>query len=58
MNILKLCPECKDYIWGGEKPRTKYGKQTNFGLKRLSWAVVGCANNNTNSLPIIPDIPL
>ena len=26
MNIEKLYPECKDYIWGGEKLKTKYGK--------------------------------
>lgn len=27
MKIDKLYPECKDYIWGGEKLKTKYGKQ-------------------------------
>lgn len=26
MNISKLYPECKDYLWGGEKLKTKYGK--------------------------------
>ena len=25
MKIEKLYPECKDYIWGGEKLKTKYG---------------------------------
>ena len=28
MKIEKLIPECKDYVWGGEKLKIKYGKQT------------------------------
>lgn len=28
MKIEKLFSECKDYIWGGEKLKSKYGKQT------------------------------
>lgn len=28
MEIVKLTPECKDYLWGGEKLKTSYGKKT------------------------------
>lgn len=37
MNIVKLYPECKDYIWGGEKLKTKYGKQTDKTPCAESW---------------------
>ena len=37
MNISKLYPECKDYIWGGEKLREKYGKQTDKTPCAESW---------------------
>ena len=37
MKIEKLHPECKDYIWGGEKLKTKYGKQTEKTLCAESW---------------------
>ena len=37
MKILKLYPECKDYIWGGEKLKTKYGKQTDKTPCAESW---------------------
>lgn len=37
MNIAKLYPECKDYIWGGEKLKTKYGKQTDKTPCAESW---------------------
>ena len=37
MKIVKLYPECKDYIWGGEKLKTKYGKQTNKTPCAESW---------------------
>jgi glucokinase-like ROK family protein len=37
MKIGKLYPECKDYIWGGNKLKTKYGKQTNKTPCAESW---------------------
>ena len=37
MKIEKLYPECKDYIWGGEKLKKKYGKQTNKTPCAESW---------------------
>ncbi len=37
MEILKLCPVYKDYIWGGERLRTKYGKVTDMTPLAESW---------------------
>ena len=37
MQIEKLYSEYKDYIWGGEKLKTKYGKQTNKTPCAESW---------------------
>ena len=37
MNIAKLYPECKDYLWGGEKLKTKYGKETDKTPCAESW---------------------
>ena len=37
MKISKLYPECKDYLWGGEKLKTKYGKQTDKTPCTESW---------------------
>ena len=37
MKIEKLYPERKDYIWGGNKLKEKYGKQTDKTLCAESW---------------------
>jgi len=37
MKIEKLYPECKDYIWGGEKLKIKYGKVTDKSPCAESW---------------------
>ena len=37
MKIEKLYPECKDYLWGGEKLKTKYGKKTDRTPCAESW---------------------
>ncbi len=37
MQISKLYAECKDYIWGGEQLKTKYGKQTDKMPCAESW---------------------
>ncbi len=35
--LLKLTPAYKDYIWGGTKLKTEYGKQTNLDPVAESW---------------------
>ena len=35
--IYRLFPECKDYVWGGEKLKTEYGKQTDKTPCAESW---------------------
>ncbi|MBQ8685297.1 MAG: class I mannose-6-phosphate isomerase [Clostridia bacterium] len=37
MKIEKLYPECKDYIWGGNKLKEKYGKRTDKTPCAESW---------------------
>ncbi|MBR2341028.1 MAG: class I mannose-6-phosphate isomerase [Clostridia bacterium] len=37
MDVVKLYPECKDYIWGGEKLKQKYGKVTDKTPCAESW---------------------
>ncbi|MBQ4268927.1 MAG: class I mannose-6-phosphate isomerase [Clostridia bacterium] len=37
MEILKLYSECKDYIWGGNKLKEKYGKKTDKTPCAESW---------------------
>lgn len=39
MNIAKLYPECKDYLWGGEKLKMKYGKETDKSPCAESWGL-------------------
>ena len=36
-NVYKLVPEYKDYLWGGEKLKTDYGKQTDTTPCAESW---------------------
>ncbi|MBP5466468.1 MAG: class I mannose-6-phosphate isomerase [Clostridia bacterium] len=37
MPVYKLIPKCKDYLWGGEKLKTKYGKKTDKTPCAESW---------------------
>ena len=37
MKIEKLVPAYKDYIWGGEKLKEKYGKKTTLSPCAESW---------------------
>ena len=37
MKISKLYPECKDYLWGGNKLKTQYGKQSDKIPCAESW---------------------
>lgn len=37
MEIVKLYPQCKDYVWGGNKLKTEYGKITDKTPCAESW---------------------
>jgi len=37
MKIEKLCPAYKDYLWGGNKLKEKYGKKTDTTPCAESW---------------------
>lgn len=37
MKIQKLIPACKDYLWGGNKLKEKYGKECSFEPCAESW---------------------
>ncbi len=37
MEIVKLYPQCKDYVWGGNKLKTEYGKITDKSPCAESW---------------------
>ncbi len=41
MNILKLTPSCKDYLWGGSRLRTDFGMQSDFEPLAEAW-VLSC----------------
>lgn len=41
MAVLKLTPACKDYLWGGEKLRTKFGIQSELHPLAEAW-VLSC----------------
>ena len=57
MAILKLKPECKDYIWGGEKLRTEFGIES--GLKPLAEAwVLSCHKDGPSTIVNRPDAGL
>ena len=37
MEIKKLYPVCKDYLWGGNKLKESYGKECSFAPCAESW---------------------
>lgn len=37
MNLLKLKPACKDYIWGGNKLKSEFGKETSMDILAETW---------------------
>ena len=41
MSILKLTPACKDYLWGGTKLITDYGKRYDGARLAETWELSG-----------------
>lgn len=37
MEILKLKPACKDYLWGGSRLRKEYGKESDGEVIAETW---------------------
>ena len=47
MEIWKLKPVCKDYLWGGQRLKTQYHANTDMDLVAESW-VLSVHNDGTN----------
>ncbi|MBR0474777.1 MAG: class I mannose-6-phosphate isomerase [Erysipelotrichaceae bacterium] len=39
MEIIKLIPACKDYLWGGTKLKTEYNKKTDLEKLAETWEI-------------------
>ena len=37
MEVIKLNPAFKDYLWGGEKLKTSYNKVTDLSIVAETW---------------------
>ena len=37
MNILKLTPSCKDYLWGGSRLRSDFGIKSDLNPLAEAW---------------------
>ena len=57
MAILKLKPECKDYIWGGEKLRTDFGIESELNPLAEAW-VLSCHKDGPSTIVNGPDAGL
>ncbi len=49
MNLIKLKPVCKDYIWGGAKLKEKYCKESDFEKIAESWEL-SCHNDGPSTI--------
>jgi len=49
MEILKLIPAYKDYIWGGKKLKTDFGKHTDLDIVAESWEL-SCHPNGQSTV--------
>ena len=49
MEILKLKPIFKDYIWGGNRLRDDYGFETGFDKTAEGW-MLGCHKDGMNTI--------
>lgn len=50
MNILKLTPSCKDYLWGGCRLRSDFGIKSNLNPLAEAW-VLSCHPDGPSYLP-------
>ena len=50
MNILKLTPSCKDYLWGGSRLRTDFGIKSDLEPLAEAW-VLSCHPDGPSYLP-------
>lgn len=57
MQLLKLKPVFKDYIWGGDKLKTEFNKDTDIYPLAESWEL-SCHKNGLSTLSDNPDITL
>ena len=57
MAILKLKPECKDYIWGGEKLRTDFAIESDLKPLAEAW-VLSCHKDGPSTIVNGPDAGL
>ena len=50
MNILKLTPSCKDYLWGGNRLRSEFGIKSDLNPLAEAW-VLSCHPDGPSYLP-------
>lgn len=50
MNILKLTPSCKDYLWGGSRLRSDFGIKSDLNPLAEAW-VLSCHPDGPSYLP-------
>ena len=50
MNILKLTPSCKDYLWGGNRLRSDFGIKSDLNPLAEAW-VLSCHPDGPSYLP-------
>ena len=50
MNILKLTPSSKDYLWGGSRLRSDFGIQSDLNPLAEAW-VLSCHPDGPSHLP-------
>ena len=50
MNILKLTPSCKDYLWGGSRLRSDFGIKSDLNPLAEVW-VLSCHPDGPSYLP-------
>lgn len=51
---MKLVPTCKDYLWGGERLKTEYGKKTDLSPVAESWEL-SCHKDGPSVIADGPD---
>ena len=51
MNILKLTPSCKDYLWGGSRLRSDFEIRSDLDPLAEAW-VLSCHPDGSSHLPV------